>query len=72
MIAVQFFRADGLYLSESTRMSRQNKLTPGDDTETHPEQRPSILEKLHDKQAEISVCRKGPISTKEKSDDLSL
>lgn len=54
------------------RMSRQNKLTPGDDTETHPEQRPSILEKLHDKQAEISVCRKGPISTKEKSDDLSL
>ena len=36
------------------RMSTQNKLTPGDDTESHPEQRPSVLGKLRDKQAQVS------------------
>lgn len=35
------------------RMSTQSKLTPGDDTDSKPEQRPSILEKLHSKQAEV-------------------
>ncbi|MGN8963376.1 DUF5688 family protein [Bariatricus sp. HCP28S3_D3] len=37
------------------RMSTQNKLTPGDDTESHPEQRPSVLGKLRDKQAQVST-----------------
>ena len=36
------------------RMSTQNKLTPGNDTESHPEQRPSVLGKLRDKQAQVS------------------
>lgn len=36
-------------------MSTQNKLTPGDDTESHPEQRSSVLGKLRDKQAQVST-----------------
>lgn len=56
------------------RMSIQNKLTPGDDTESKPEQRPSILEKLHDKQSEISTRTTDGVPThaKEKSNDVSL
>ena len=55
-------------------MSSQNKLTPGDDTESNPEQRLSILEKLHDKQLEISTKSTDAVPTraKEKSNDVSL
>ena len=40
------------------RISTQSKLTPGDDTESHPEfspepPRPSILTRLKEKQAEV-------------------
>ena len=58
------------------RIDTQSKLTPGDDTESQPEQgkskRPSVLEKLKEKQAEIPVKHKADISPTRSSDDISI
>lgn len=58
------------------RIATQSKLTPGDDTESQPEQskskRPSVLEKLKEKQAEIPAKRKADISLTRSSDDISI
>lgn len=58
------------------RIDTQSKLTPGDDTEAQLEQRkskrPSILEKLKEKQAEIPAKSKADISPMRSSDDISL
>lgn len=58
------------------RIDTQSKLTPGDDTESQPEQskskRPSVLEKLKEKQAEIPAKSKVNISPTRSSDDISI
>lgn len=56
------------------RIDTQSKLTPGDDTESQPERskdkRPSVLEKLKEKQAEIPAIRK--VANDKGLDNLSL
>ena len=58
------------------RIDTQSKLTPGDDTESQPEQskgkRPSVLEKLKEKQAEVPARSKANISPTMSSDGISL
>lgn len=58
------------------RIDTQSKLIPGDDTEPQPEQskgkRPSVLEKLKEKQAEVPAKNKADISPMRSSDDISL
>lgn len=58
------------------RIDTQSKLTPGDDTESQPEQskskRPSVLEKLKEKQAEIPAKSTVNISPTRSSDDISI
>lgn len=58
------------------RIDTQSKLTPGDDTESQPEQsmskRPSVLEKLKEKRAEVPARSKSDISPTRSSDDISI
>lgn len=58
------------------RIDTQSKLTPGDDTESRPERcrdkRPSVLEKLKKKQAEVPARSKADISSTMSSDGISL
>lgn len=58
------------------RIDTQSKLTPGNDAESQPEQskdkRPSVLEKLKEKQAEIPSMSKADISPTWSSDNISL
>ena len=58
------------------RIDTQSKLTPSDDTESQPEQskgkRPSVLEKLKEKQAEVPARSKANISPTMSSDGISL
>lgn len=64
------------------RMSTQSRLTPGDDTESHPEQqeqptrekRPSVLERLKEKQAEVAARDAGAPQreTPAKGNDMSI
>ena len=58
------------------RIDTQSKLTPGDDTESQPEQskskKPSVLEKLKEKQAEVPAKSKTDISPTRSGDNISL
>ena len=58
------------------RIDTQSKLTPDDDTESRPERsrdkRPSVLEKLKEKQAEFSAKRKTDISLTRSGNDITL
>ena len=58
------------------RIDTQCKLTPGDDTESQPEwrkdKRPSVLEKLKEKQAEVPAKSRADISSTRSSNDISL
>lgn len=58
------------------RIDTQCKLTTGDDTESQPERcrnkKPSVLEKLKEKQAEIPAKSKADISPTRSSNDISL
>ena len=58
------------------RIDTQSKLTPGNDTESQPEQskskRPSVLDKLKEKQAEVPARSKADISLTRSSDNISL
>lgn len=64
------------------RMSTQSRLTPGDDTESHPEQqeqpteekRPSVLGRLKEKQAEVAARDAGAPKreTPVKGNDMSI
>ena len=58
------------------RIDTQSKLTPCDDTGSQPEQtkgkRPSVMEKLKEKQAEIPAKNKADISSARSGDDISL
>lgn len=58
------------------RMDVQSKLTPGDDTEIHPEhhseKRPSVLAKLKEKQASLPESRKPDASIRKSKDNISL
>lgn len=58
------------------RIDTQSKLTPSDDTESQPEQRtdkrPSVLEKLKEKQTKIPAKNKVNVSPTRSGDDISL
>ena len=58
------------------RIDTQSKLTPGDDTESQPERcrdkKPSVLEKLKEKQAEVPAKSKADISPTKAGDYISL
>lgn len=58
------------------RIDTQSKLTPGDDTEPQPEQskgkRPSVLEKLKEKQAKVPAEQNTTIPDVRAADVISL
>lgn len=58
------------------RIDVQSKLTPGDDAKSQPERskdkRPSVLEKLKEKQAEVPAKSKADISLTRFGNDITL